>query len=93
MHTLKPQTMTIRQVVTLQQQLAACQGEMEVDLSGVEEIDTTGLQWMLMAKRRPDLQVHFVGHSAAVVRLIELANLGQALGDPIILAAPRQGDA
>ena len=61
--------------------------EVEVDLSGIADIDTAGLQLMLIAKRHPDCRVRFVDHSPEVLRLIDLANLGGALGDPLFIAA------
>ena len=61
--------------------------EIEVDLSGVTEMDTAGLQLMLIAKRNPDMDVRFVNHPPEVLRVIDLANLGEALGDPLFIAA------
>jgi anti-anti-sigma factor len=61
--------------------------EVEVDLSGVSEIDTAGLQLMLIAKRNPEVPVRFVNHPPSVLRLVDLANLGAALGDPLLIAA------
>lgn len=61
--------------------------ELLVDLSGVTEVDTAGLQLMLLAKRKPGKTVRFSHHSDAVLRHIDLANLGQPLGDPLILHA------
>lgn len=61
--------------------------EIEVDLSGIADIDTAGLQLMLIAKRHPECRVRFVNHSPEVLRLIDLANLGGALGDPLFIAA------
>jgi len=61
--------------------------ELEIDLTGVTEMDTAGLQLMLIAKRYPGKTVQFVNHPPAVLRLVDLANLGSALGDPLYLAA------
>ena len=61
--------------------------ECEVDLSAVEVMDTAGLQLMLMAKRCQAKTVRFVRHSAAVLQAVELANLGQRLGDPLLFQA------
>lgn len=60
--------------------------ETEVDLGGVEEMDTAGLQVMLMAKRCSGKTVRFVNHSDAVLRLLDLANLGRMLGDPLLIS-------
>lgn len=61
--------------------------EISVDLGEVTEIDTAGLQLMLLAKRKAGKKVHFFKHSDAVLRHIDLANLGQTLGDPLIIQA------
>ena len=42
---------------------------------------------MLIAKRHPGSRVRFVNHPPAVRRLIDLANLGGAFGDPLFIAA------
>jgi anti-anti-sigma factor len=59
----------------------------DIDLGRVEELDSAGLQLMLMAKRGAGKTVRFVNHSDAVLRLLDLANLGGALGDPLLIAA------
>ncbi len=82
--------MTIYNAAQLKATLAeAMRGatEIEVDLSGIADVDTAGLQLMLIAKRHPDCRVRFVNHSPEVLRLIDLANLGGALGDPLFIAA------
>ena len=61
--------------------------EIEVDLSGVDEMDTAGLQLMLIAKRNPGKTVRFANHPPTVRRLVDLANLGGILGDPLVIAA------
>lgn len=61
--------------------------ELTVDLGGVTDIDTAGLQLMLLAKRKSGKAVHFTRHSDVVLRLIDLANLGQLLGAPLIYRA------
>lgn len=58
--------------------------EVEVDLAAVDEIDTAGLQLLLMAKRVPGRQVRFINHSPAVLQLIELSNV--VLGDPLVIS-------
>lgn len=59
----------------------------EIDLGQVELVDTAGLQLMLMAKRCPGHDVRFINHSAAVLAVLELANLGGQLGDPLLIPA------
>jgi len=64
--------------------------EIEVDLSDVTEIDTAGLQLMVMAKREAaehGKSVRFVGHSAPVLDLIDLCGLSGFFGDPILISS------
>lgn len=61
--------------------------EVSFDLNEVTEIDTAGLQLMLLAKRKPGKTVRFVNHSDEVLHMLDLANLGQLLGDPLVLCA------
>lgn len=61
--------------------------EIEVDLSGITEVDTAGVQLLLIAKRNPDRKVVFSKHPQSVLRLVDLAHLGEALGDPLVLDA------
>jgi anti-anti-sigma factor len=63
----------------------------EIDLSGVEEIDTAGIQVLLWAKQeavRHGRSLPFVSHSQAVLEVLDLLNLAGTLGDPILLAPP-----
>jgi anti-sigma B factor antagonist len=60
----------------------------DVDLSDVTEIDTAGLQLMLLAKREANLagkNVRFVRHSDAVLDLIDLCDLAGHFGDPVLI--------
>ncbi len=90
---LRPQgELGIYTVATLRHdwlQALGAHDELEIDLGGITEIDTAGLQLMLMAKRCPGKTVRFVNHADAVLRLLELANLGGALGDPLLVARTR----
>jgi anti-sigma B factor antagonist len=63
--------------------------QLSVDLSGVTEIDTAGLQLMLLAKRKPGKTVGFCKHPDVVLRLIDLANLAQTLDDLLVMQAPQ----
>ncbi len=63
-------------------------GDLEIDLSAVTELDTAGLQLLIVAKReltkRGDT-LRFVMHSAAVLNVLELANLAATFGDQVII--------
>ena len=82
--------LTIYSVAEIKSALAEAMGkasEIEVDLAGVTEVDTAGLQLMLIVKRDPGCDVRFVNHPPEILRLVDLANLGGALGDPLFIAA------
>ncbi len=67
---------------------AAEDSDIDIDLSSVSEIDSAGLQLMVMAKRdatRQNKRLRFVRHSEAVVDLIELCDLAGQLGDPVLI--------
>lgn len=62
--------------------------EIIIDLSEVADIDTAGLQLMLMAKREATALgkiLHFVRHSDEVLDLIDLCNLASEFGDPLLI--------
>jgi anti-anti-sigma factor len=66
----------------------------EVDLSGVSDIDTAGLQLLMMAKKAAQAQdrcLRLVRHSPAVTELFERLNVTAWFGDPLVIE-PR-GDA
>jgi anti-anti-sigma factor len=63
---------------------------LEIDLGQVSEIDTSGVQLLMLAKRAAQARerdVRLVGHSPAVIEVFELLNLSSFFGDTI-LAAP-----
>ncbi|MEI6413955.1 MAG: STAS domain-containing protein [Pseudomonadota bacterium] len=62
--------------------------ELEVDLGGVQDIDTAGVQILLVLKReaaRAGQVLRFVAHGPAVVRLLDRYNLVAELGDPLLI--------
>ena len=69
--------------------LESC-AEAEIDLSGVAEIDTAGVQVLLAIKaeaRRQDRTLNLVNHSQPVVEVLELLDIQAQLGDPVVLPA------
>ena len=61
---------------------------LQVDLSGVTELDTSGVQLMLLLQREAaaaSKPLQWVKHSQAVSQVLGLLNLGSALGDPASL--------
>lgn len=68
----------------------AATGELELDLAAVGEMDTAGLQLLILLKteaQRCGKQVRIVAHSRAVSEFIDFCNLGARFGDPMIIAA------
>ena len=60
----------------------------EVNLAGVTEIDTAGVQLLMLAKRTALAQqheLHLVAHSPAVIEVFELLNVAGYFGDPLIM--------
>lgn len=70
--------------------------EIEVDLSGVGEMDTAGLQLMLQLKRKCGSCLRLVNHSPAVRQVFDLANTAAQFGDPVLIPSReesrRQGE-
>jgi anti-sigma B factor antagonist len=63
---------------------------LEVDLSGVTEVDSVGLQLLMLAKRTArSLQGEFrlVGHSPAVLEVFDLLKLAAYFGDDLVIPA------
>lgn len=61
----------------------------EINLSGVTEIDSAGLQLLIQMKRegaRQGKPVRLVSHSPAVLEIIDLFRLAPEFGDPMIMA-------
>jgi anti-anti-sigma regulatory factor len=60
----------------------------EIDLSGVTEIDTAGVQLLMLAKRtamEQNRELRLVGHSSAVLEVFELLNVAGYFGDPLLM--------
>lgn len=66
---------------------------LEIDLTAVTEIDSSGLQLLVLAKREAERQqksVKITGHSEAVIDAFDLCKLSGYFGDPIVLPAKLQ---
>lgn len=62
--------------------------ELEINLADVSEIDTAGLQLLILIKReaaQANKTLSFVMHSQAVLEILELTNLTSAFKDQVIL--------
>lgn len=74
---------------TLLGALAGC-GELELDLAQVGEIDTTGVQLLILAKReanRLGKSLRLVAHSAAVREVLDFFDIVAYFGDPLHIPA------
>ncbi|MGD0958198.1 MAG: STAS domain-containing protein [Methylomonas sp.] len=63
--------------------------ELEINLSRIEEMDTAGLQLLILCKQeaaRLGKNLNFVMHSKTVRDILELTNLADSFGDQLILA-------
>lgn len=78
-----------------EQLIAAVRGgdTLELDLSHVSEIDTAGLQLLLLAKQesaRLDKTLHIIAHSDPVRELIDFYNVAAFFGDPVVILAEKK---
>ena len=63
---------------------------LELDLSHVKEMDTAGFQLLALAKRESQKlghSLHLIGHSPAVLEVIEFFNMVAFFGDPLVIPA------
>ena len=66
---------------------------LELDLSQVGEIDTAGVQLLMLAKREAQTAsklFKIVAHSPAVRQTIDFCNLASYFGDPVVISANEQ---
>lgn len=88
---LKPENMTIYEAMEIQALFSttlAKYDQIEVDLSDVSEIDSAGLQLMVALKNDASKQkkiMAFTAHSREVISFLDLFNMTQFFGDPVIL--------
>jgi anti-anti-sigma factor len=63
---------------------------LEVDLSGITELDTAGLQVLMLAKQTAiadGRELRLLQHSPAVVEIVEMLDLGAFFGDALLIHA------
>lgn len=80
---------TIYEVAEFQQQLTEAwpgDGELIMDLAGVSEIDTAGLQLLLALRKSLGGQLTLQQHSNSVIELLDLYQLASFFGDVIVLS-------
>jgi len=69
--------------------IATTAGEQEINLAQVSEVDTAGIQLLLLAQREAASaggRLRYVNHSAPVLEILMLLNLAAELGDPASIA-------
>ena len=87
------QDMTIYHAETLKAELmgnVAQNQVIELDLSRVSEIDTAGIQLLMLAKRecqKQDKTLRIVAHSPRVHELMDFFNIAGFFGDPLVIPA------
>jgi len=73
--------------------LADCR-ELELDLSRVGEVDSAGLQLLVLVKQEASRQgkrLALVAHSAAVREILVFLDLAGFFGDPLLIPATKGG--
>lgn len=89
--------MTIYHALDLKQRLISAletSNDLELDLAQVGEIDTAGLQLLILAKReaaRCGKAMTIVAHSPAVQQTLDFCQLTAFFGDPVVITAREQG--
>ncbi len=64
--------------------------ELQINLASVSEIDSAGLQILLLLKQESEqkhIKLSLTEHSQAVTEVFELLNLSAHFGDPMVLSA------
>lgn len=62
--------------------------EIEINLSGVTEMDTAGFQLLVLAKReavRHNKTLRLVAHGKAMLGIMDLYNMASYFGDPVVI--------
>lgn len=85
-----PAELTIFRAAELKQLLLAEPSALEINLSGVTEIDSAGVQLLMLAKKNAQAaqrELRLVAHSPAVLEVFELLNVAGYFDDPLVMAA------
>lgn len=68
----------------------AATDELELNLAQVAEMDTAGLQLLVLLKKesqRTGKRLRIVAHSQAVSSIIDFCNMAAEFGDPLVIPA------
>jgi anti-anti-sigma factor len=83
--------LTVYHAADIRQTLLAALAEhpdgLDIDLSGVTEIDSAGVQLLMAAKQALGGALSLSAHSAPVLEVFELFALGSFFGDPLVMLA------
>jgi len=83
--------LTIFRAAELKPQLLDAPQPTEVDLGAVTEIDTAGLQLLMVAKKAAlaaGRDLRLTNHSPAVLEVFELLNVAAFFGDHLVIDPP-----
>jgi len=72
----------------LLQLLPEAGGVLELDLSQVSELDTAGLQLLMLLKKtagQRGCELRLLAHSPAVLEVFDLLNVAAYFGDPLVM--------
>lgn len=89
--------MTIYTALDLKQELVPClekAAQLDFDLSQVNEMDTAGLQLLILLKRetaKRGTRLALTGHSNAATEVIDTFAMAGFFGDPIVLQTKGSG--
>ena len=90
-HTLRIEgEFTIFRAMELKPVLFAEPPVTDIDLSAVTELDSAGLQLLMLAKKTAVAQgreLRLTGHSEAVIDVFELLNVAAYFGDPVVMGS------
>jgi anti-anti-sigma factor len=91
---IKPEgEMTIYHAADLKAQMLPAirsAAEVEIDLSGVSEMDTAGFQLLVMVKRElaeRGQSLRLIGHSPATLEVLDWYQMAGYFGDPVVLTS------
>jgi len=85
--------LTINRAAEFKPVLLATPAPVEIDLSGVTEFDTAGLQLLVLAKKQALAEqrtLHLTHHSKAVADVFELLDVAAFFGDPLVVDAAQR---
>jgi anti-sigma B factor antagonist len=74
------------EIVNLLEQSA----DISIDLAHVSEMDTAGLQLLILAKKEATVrggELQLLAHSPAVLAVLDMCNMANYFGDPVVISS------